>query len=126
MTERKRIKTKIEKLVKEYVKKRDNYICQKCGRKVDKTNCHASHVIPVSADGRMAFEPLNLKVLCFHCHINWWHKNPTESGVWFKEKFPQRFERLEEIRAENRLKGKIHISEYNERLEELICLIEKL
>ena len=44
------------------------------------------------------FDPLNQKVLCFHCHINIWHKNPVESGEWFVNKFPERWEYLKEKR----------------------------
>lgn len=91
------LKKKLEILVKDYVKKRDNYTCQKCGKKVDGTNCHASHVIPVSRSGYLQFDPLNMKVLCHHDHINWWHKNPVEAGKWFTDKFPDRWEYLESM-----------------------------
>lgn len=35
------------------------------------------------------FDPMNILCLCYHCHINWWHKNPVEAGEWVKEKFPE-------------------------------------
>ena len=91
------LKKNLEKLVKDYVKKRDNYTCQKCGEKVTGSNCHASHVIPVSRSGYLQFEPLNMKVLCYHDHINWWHKHPVESGQWFREAFPERWEYLDNL-----------------------------
>jgi 5-methylcytosine-specific restriction endonuclease McrA len=94
------LKKKLSKLVKDYVKKRDNYTCQKCDKKVSGTNCHASHVIPVSSGNVLAFDPLNMKVLCYHHHINWWHKNPIESGEWFKKKFPERWEYLNKKKNE--------------------------
>lgn len=37
--------------------------------------------------------------MCYHCHINWWHKNPIESGEWFKSTFPDRWEYLQEQRG---------------------------
>jgi len=94
-TPRQAIKKKLELLVKKYVKERDNYTCQRCGKPVSGTDCHVSHVVPVSAGIRFAFDPRNCKVLCFHDHINWWHKNPTESGDWFKKKFPKRWAYLQ-------------------------------
>ena len=91
------LKKKLEKLVKDYVKKRDNYTCQHCGKVVEGVNCHASHVIPVSRSGYLQFDPLNMKVLDYHCHINWWHKHPVEAGKWFTDTFPERWEYLQSL-----------------------------
>jgi len=116
-TERKKIKDKLEKAVKLFVKERDNYICQRCGKKVEGVNCHASHVIPVSRDGRMAFDPENLKVLCYHDHINWWHKAPLESGDWFRKKFPDRLKNLERKHLENQSLGTIPLQWFYDEME---------
>lgn len=86
-------------LVKNIVSIRDGDVCQKCQERVYGSNRHRSHVIPVSAGNKLAFDELNMKILCYHCHMNWWHKNPLEAQVWFKEKFPQRFEYLMENRG---------------------------
>ena len=91
---------RLEKLVKDYVKKRDDYICQRCGKTVEGTNCHASHVIPVSRSGYLQFDPLNMKVLCYHDHINWWHKHPVEAGKWFTDTFPERWEYLNKLHVQ--------------------------
>lgn len=88
------IKKDLEDLVKLWCKKRDNYKCQKCGVHVEGSNAHGSHVIPVSAGNQFRFDPLNIKTLCYHHHINWWHKNPIEAAEWFREKFPDRHEYL--------------------------------
>lgn len=90
-----KLKEQLMILVKQKVKERDKYICQRCGKQVDGKNCQASHVIPVSAGNILSFDELNLKVLCYHCHLNWWHKNPIEAGEWFKTKFPDRWEYLQ-------------------------------
>lgn len=89
-----KMKRDLMELVKYAVKKRDNFTCQKCGKKVTGSNCHTSHVIPVSSGNRLAFDPINMKVLCYHDHINWWHKNPIDSVEWFKAKFPERYQYL--------------------------------
>ena len=91
------LKKKLEKLVKDYIKKRDAYICQHCHVGVEGSNCHASHVIPVSRSGYLQFEPLNMKVLCYHCHLNWWHKHPIEAGKWYTDTFPERWEYLNSL-----------------------------
>ena len=93
-------KIKCEKLAKEIVKIRDNYTCQKCGLQVEGSNCHASHIIPVSAGHRFAYDTRNMKVLCYHHHINWWHKNPTEAGGWYIKTFPENWEYLKERKKE--------------------------
>lgn len=116
-TERRKLKDKLEKLVKEFVKKRDRNTCQYCGKVVTGSNCHASHVIPVSRDGRLAFDDLNLKVLCYHDHINGWHKHPIEFGNWFQNKFPERWEYLEAKHQDHQKMGSIPISFYKEKIE---------
>ena len=30
--------------------------------------------------------------MCYHDHINWWHKHPIEAGAWFTNTFPERWE----------------------------------
>lgn len=95
-TKRAQLKKKLELLIKNEVKQRDNHTCQHCGKIVEGADCHASHVIPVSRSQRLAYDIINLKVLCYHCHLNWWHKNPTEAGQWFRNKFPERMKYLEE------------------------------
>ena len=85
-----KLKKECDKLCKEIVSIRDNDICQKCGERVYGSNRHRSHVIPVSAGNKLAFDPMNIKILCFYHHMQWWHKNPLEAWGWFKEKFPER------------------------------------
>lgn len=97
-TPRKIIKDRLEKLSKRIVYLRDDYTCQKCGKR-DGRDYQASHVIPVSAGNKLAWEPLNMKVLCHHCHLNWWHKNPMEAAAWFSEAFPDRWEYLQRNRG---------------------------
>lgn len=90
-----KLKKVLEDLMKTLAKQRDGYICQKCGKRVEGINAHGSHVIPISASQFLRFDIQNLKCLCFHCHINWWHKHPLEAGRWFEEKFPDRYEYLQ-------------------------------
>lgn len=109
-----KLKKELDKRVKNFVKERDDYTCQKCGKMLEKSNCHGSHVIPVSAGNQFRFDPLNIKVLCFHDHLNWWHKHPIEAGEWFKETFPDRYEYLY---GKPRKSVKFSRSDYAEMLE---------
>jgi len=99
-SDKSKLKLKCEKLAKEIVKLRDNYTCQYCGAKVEGGNCHASHVIPVSYGHRFAYDTRNMKVLCMHCHLHWWHKNPIDASAWYKKKFPDNYKYLEKRKKE--------------------------
>ena len=115
-TPKQKAKARLEKLVKDHVKERDNYTCRYCGAQVYGSNCHAAHVIPVSACGRLAFDPANLIVLCYHHHINWWHKNPTEAGPWFRDNWPETMAYLEQQKRIHGGSGSIPLSWYEERI----------
>ena len=125
-TPKRKIKDKLEKLVKDIVKKRDKNTCQKCLKVVKGSNCHASHVIPVSRDMRLAFDPENLKVLCYHCHINWWHKHPLESGIWYAGKFPDQVKSLESKHKANQKLGSISIKWYEERYKQMKEIVDTM
>jgi 5-methylcytosine-specific restriction endonuclease McrA len=90
---------KLDILAKEIVKLRDGNICQRCGKWCEGSNRHISHVIPVSAGNKLRWDPQNMKVLCMHDHLNWWHKNPLEAAQWFRETFPERAIYLEANRG---------------------------
>ena len=111
-----KLKKKLLELVKAQVRERDKYTCQHCHKVVSGSNCHVSHVIPVSHGNRLKFDPLNMKVLCYHCHLNWWHKNPLEATKWFKEAFSKRYNYLQSHKNE-----KVHwkIFDYEEKLKEI-------
>ena len=95
-TPRKQLIKKLDELSKEVVRQRDGNTCCRCGKWVEGSGRHVSHVIPVSAGHKLRWDPLNMKILCYHCHINWWHKNPMNSAEWFAMKFPERWEYLKE------------------------------
>lgn len=125
-TIKRKLKDKLEKLVKKIVKIRDKNTCQKCGKVVEGSNCHASHVIPVSRDGRLAFDVINIKVLCLHDHLYWWHKHPIEAGAWFTDKFPHRWVYLEEKYNQNEKGGSIPIWWYEEQIEHYTKVLKQI
>lgn len=107
-------------LAKKIAKLRDNYTCQKC---TCKENIHWSHIINEWLDHRLATYEENIKALCYHCHLNWWHKNPLEASEWFNNKFPWRYELLNKLHLEYAKEWKItqdwHLQE-NIRLKNLL------
>jgi len=82
-------------IAKRLAKERDNYTCQKCGKKPDKID--GSHVYPEGTYHGMSAEVDNIKALCSFCHLYWWHKNPLEARDWFEMKFPDRYNRLKQM-----------------------------
>ena len=113
----KSIQKKLTRLVAEKVKERDKGVCQWCGKPARGSNGHISHVVPKSSGNRLRWDLLNLKLLCFHCHIHVWHKHPVKAGEWFKAKFPERWEYLKE-REHEVVKWKV--SDYQKMIENLV------
>jgi len=95
---RAKLKNTLDKLVKNYVKLRDNHTCQWCGKVVSGKSCQGSHVFSVGSCSLLQFESLNIKVLCAYCHRRRWHSSPPEAMAWFGKKFPERLAKLEELK----------------------------
>lgn len=112
-----KLKKKIEDIMKLAVKERDCWTCQRCKKKVEGSNAHGSHVIPVSASQALRFDPINIKTLCFHCHINWWHKNPLEAIEWFKENYIGRYRYLMERKSDIKKWTRQELCELLDRLQ---------
>ena len=110
-----KLKKKLEDFVKREVKERDNWTCQRCNKQVEGLNAHGSHVIPVSASQRLRFDLLNIKCLCYHCHIQWWHKHPIDARDWFKNKFPERFKYLQKEKLNTEKWTRTELEELIER-----------
>lgn len=117
--DKKQLKKKLEKIAKNFIKERDNYTCQRCEKRVEGTDCHASHVIPVSLDGWLAHDSLNMKVLCRKCHIDFWHAYPLQAKEWFEKKFPLRAAYLDSQHNENRTRGPIPASYYENEIDRI-------
>ena len=101
---KRKVKTPLQKLhdkcwemAKKVVKLRDHGQCQRCFKPVKGTNAHTSHTFPKSTHAAIKYNLLNLTLLCYHDHINWWHKNPVASGAWIRERYPERMAVIEKI-----------------------------
>ena len=76
-------------LAKKIALDRDGRRCRRCGRtKESGWQIHGSHILGEGAHPRMSYDPRNIKALCAKCHM-WWHSSPTESGHWFRTKYPE-------------------------------------
>ena len=89
---RKKLVKKLDDICSKYIKLRDSYTCQRCGKTNAESQIHLSHVIPRSAGMRLRWDELNSKALCAYCHRRWWHANTLEATEWFKIVFPERYE----------------------------------
>jgi 5-methylcytosine-specific restriction endonuclease McrA len=69
----------LDMLAKAIVIERDGKRCLRCGATED---LHASHIFPKGKYPKLRFNTDNLKILCFDCHIGWWHQHPEEAGDW--------------------------------------------
>ena len=122
-SQRKNLRKELDRLASKYIKLRDKNTCQWCGKMLDNPHAmHCSHVIPRSAGDRYRWMPENIKVLCFHCHISKWHKDPLAAKKWFKGKFPERFKVLERERKKG-LK-KFTIIELERLKDEYLWMVE--
>jgi len=115
---RKNIRKELWDICKTLIRQRDKNICQKCGKYVEGSNCHTSHVIPVSFSLRLAYDIVNLKILCSYHHLRWWHKNPLDATAWFKKKFPLRYKYLQKRKIEIQKMGSVKTYELEEWLKE--------
>lgn len=88
---RSKLRKQLDELAALVVKNRDAFTCQRCQKKVSGGNCHCSHVIPRSAGDALRWDTENMKVLCYFCHLRWWHKNPIAAYDWFTTTFPDRW-----------------------------------
>ena len=117
---RKKLIDQLDKLASAYIKLRDDHTCQRCGkREVGSSSIHVSHVIPKSRGQRYRWEPNNMKCLCFHCHINWWHVDIVPAAEWYLSKFPGRWASLFEIPT-----GKMSVTDLEELRDWYIRAIE--
>jgi len=65
------LKKTLWKLVSDYIRERDNYLCRTCGRHGAGSQIHAGHFIPNASGGALLrYHPENIYAQCYHCNIN--------------------------------------------------------
>lgn len=62
--------SKVWKVTREYILKRDKYLCTECGKPAEEVH-HIIHLTPRNiGDVSITLNPDNLKCLCRDCHFN--------------------------------------------------------
>lgn len=129
---KKSLKTKLiddcDEEVKRIVRERDMGRCQKCGKPVRGKNAHTSHVKTKKRFPYLRFDLNNVKLLCYFCHMQWWHKEISEAWEWFEREFPYRADYLyRKIREEEQI-GRMNeiMSKRGSEIEWLEATLEQL
>lgn len=103
--------------------------CAKCGQTFPVMQC--SHIKTIKAHPNLRYDVMNAFPMCGHCHMFWWHAEPTESGIWLQKYHPGRYEYLQQ--AQNKIVKykiddlkQIRIWIYNRELRKLVIAPELL
>ncbi len=106
--------------LREAIVKRDDFICQDCGRKVNppeqnqgNNDFEIHHIIPKSVGG--SDHPLNLKTLCVHCH-----RKQTNYLLGNKSAYHPN-QRSLEMKKNNRRQKPPILTKWHERLNCRVC-----
>lgn len=86
----------LDRLFSRYVRMRDKWTCQRCGRPhaPNKPGLDCAHVVVSRGHKSTRFDPENCVALCRGCH-SYLDRNPREKDKWFIEKYGlKRFEWL--------------------------------
>lgn len=97
-TSARKLKQKLDLLVKQFVHERDGDICLRCKKSRQLIVLQAAHVHGKGKYPRLRFEPDNILSLCWQCHMEWAHKQPLEFTDWFRENWPNRNEKLHSMK----------------------------
>ena len=87
---------KLDDIVREMVRERDNNTCQWCGKKgLIGFDSQVSHTIPKGRSLYLRWDLQNVILLCAFCHNEKWHKLSL-GRKWFDVTYPERIKYLEE------------------------------
>jgi 5-methylcytosine-specific restriction endonuclease McrA len=109
---------RLNALLREILIRRDGEKCLRCP---NRNRVHASHIYPKGKYRGLQFDPDNLKFLCYHCHIYFWHKNPIEAYKWIRTAIPK--DRLKRLEA--KAKRTIKVEPYEKIKAKLEAYLDK-
>jgi 5-methylcytosine-specific restriction endonuclease McrA len=90
-SDRAKLISEADQLVRQLVMARDGYKCVRCGKD---EGLQAAHILPKGHYPRMRFDLLNVLSLCLADHLHFAHKNPVEFAWWLEGKYPGRADQL--------------------------------
>ena len=94
-SERAKLTRKLDGLIREIVRLRDEDTCQRCNKYVEGSDSHPHHIVPKMKGASLRrFDLLNIILLCMRCHKQWWHLNILDANEWFEEKYQARYDYL--------------------------------
>lgn len=93
------LKKDLWKLVSDYIRKRDFYVCRTCGRTGKGSQIHAGHFIPNASGGALLrYHPQNIYAQCYHCNINLGGNGAEYYRILTSQYGKERVERLFELK----------------------------
>lgn len=97
-------KSKEWKQTRDYILKRDNYLCVKCNNPAEEVH-HKIHLNPANIDDpRVTMNPDNLISLCKSCHFEA-HRGEHSTGRKKEEEYPYEFNEYGELVQKHRPLG---------------------
>lgn len=87
----------LEKLFHSAIRLRDKAQCKRCGSNV---RLSASHIYPKGTYQKMRYDIDNALLLCYRCHIHWWHKNPIEAWEWYTKTVDKNIQERLKLRSQ--------------------------
>lgn len=128
-TKLRKLKEKADELVKQIVRLRDDWTCQRCDKYLihdipdQRKNIHTAHIVPKSERNALRWNLLNTALLCFHCHQQ---SHIRADLQWFRNRFPARWEYLhQDVLVDGVIKPRHrHIKQY--RVADMKYLISQL
>ena len=88
------IKRKCDTLFSKIV--RSAGVCDWCGKSSSQVQLQCSHVISRKYL-KLRWDENNACPLCASCHMKW-HSHPIQAMEWFKQKYPARYEYLQDAK----------------------------
>jgi len=111
------LRKKLDDLIRVKVRKRDKDTCQWCGKRHLKGfDSQVSHVIPKGRCTYLRWDMNNVKLLCYNCHMEKWHRW-SGGRKWFDKKFPERAKYVDKHQRKL-VKARQFMEETLERLNE--------
>jgi hypothetical protein len=113
---RRQMMLELDAVARMEVFERDGFACiaiKKDGTRCNNPNPQWAHV-KSRRNYALRWHPANAMSLC-SAHHRWWHSEPTHSGPWFRETFPDRQAEIDEILQS---KKKVRVEERWQQLQE--------
>jgi hypothetical protein len=75
---------------------RSSGVCARCGKYAEGWNLHCAHIY-TRGNHAIRWDPMNAIPLCAGCH-RWGHDNPLDFATFIRDKYPGRYDYLQEAK----------------------------